>query len=204
MFNSTSKRQNEFDQEELDFQRLHQVEELARRSHVSQSLSVSSTCQRSRKGSPDNGKAAKAQAHERSLRRLEQKAREDYARMLDMTNEVSLHYSIASMVDRMPIQTQSDSDQIVDIHFHGGRIIRGGRDQRPQHLVPTAPAESRGRDSMSFGRGRKRLCPDPVYESVPVLKNRDHDSVNTNEPRRGEMILRQAYKVASKVTSEAM
>jgi len=57
---------------------------------------------------------------------------------------------------------------------------------------------------MSFGRGRKRLCPDPVYESVPVLKNRDHDSVNTNEPRRGEMILRQAYKVASKVTSEAM
>jgi hypothetical protein len=84
MFNSTSKRQNEFDQEELDFQRLHQEEELARRSHVSQSLSVSSTCQRSRKGPPDNGKAAKAQAHERSLRRLEQKAREDYARMLDI------------------------------------------------------------------------------------------------------------------------
>ena len=187
---STFKGQNEFDQEELDFQRLRQEELVANSCHVNHSLSVSTSSHRSRKGSP-----------ERSLRRLERKAREDYSRMLEMNNEVSLHYSIASWIDRTPIQTQGDTNEVVDVHFSGGRVIRGGRDQGPQHLVPTAPA---GRDSLRSVRGHKRLCPDPVYESVPVLKNPDRNSVHTSERRRGEMILRQAHDMANKTTSDAM
>ena len=154
------------------------------------SLSVSASSERSRKGSP-----------ERSLRRLERKAREDYARMLEMNNEVSLHYSIASWIDRTPIQTQGETNEVVDVLFSGGRVIRGGRDKEPEHLVPTAPA---GRDGLRPVRGHKRLCPDPVYESVPVLRTPDHESVNTSEHRRGEMILRQAHEMANKATSDAM
>ena len=154
------------------------------------SLSVSASSERSRKGSP-----------ERSLRRLERKAREDYARMLEMNNEVSLHYSIASWIDRTPIQTQGETNEVVDVLFSGGRVIRGGRDKEPEHLVPTAPA---GRDGLRPVRGHKRLCPDPVYESVPVLRTPDHGSVNTSEHRRGEMILRQAHEMANKATSDAM
>ena len=224
---STFKGQNEFDQEELDFRRLCQEELAANSSHINphggapqaklydknllpadmnderqraqhwaethghkHSLSVSASSERSRKGSP-----------ERSLRRLERKAREDYARMLEMNNEVSLHYSIASWIDRTPIQTQGETNEVVDVLFSGGRVIRGGRDKEPEHLVPTAPA---GRDGLRPVRGHKRLCPDPVYESVPVLRTPDHESVNTSEHRRGEMILRQAHEMANKATSDAM
>ena len=85
--------------------------------------------------------------------------------------------------------------------FSGGRVIRGGMDKEPEHLVPTAPA---GIDGLLPVRGHKRLCPDPVYESVPVLRTPDHESVNTSEHRRGEMILRQAHEMVNKATSDAM
>jgi len=178
-----------FDGEEADLERLHQDQLLAHSSsRIRQSTSNSAP------GHPNQ-----MQPPQRSLQRMEQKARKDYARMLNMNNEVSLHQSICSWMERSQTQADSVQEDHVELCFPGGHMIRAGKKERPQHLVPTAPS---GQSRQLFARGHKRLCPAPVYETAPVLNG--HDSVaKPASPGRGEKKLREAHIMADKAASHA-
>ena len=179
-----------FDGEEADLERLHQdrlLEGSVSRSKQSTSTSIHSH--------PDQ-----MQSPERSLHRLEKKAREHYTHMLNMNDEVSLHRSITSWVDRSHTQPDSSEQDHVDLCFPGGRVIRAGRKERPQHLVPTAPS---GRSSLHFARGHKRVCPAPVYETAPVLSAHKSETKPAT-PRRGDTLLRKAHIMADRASSKAL
>lgn len=180
---------NTMEHEESDFIRLHEGELLASSSsRIKQSTSISL-----------NSQLNAAKSSELSLLRLKHKARQDYARMLDMNDDISLHHSISSWIDRA--QTKPDQQGYIDLEFTGGRIIRGGRSLRPQHLIPTAPPS---KQRLRQDRGHKRMCPDAVYETAPVLLQSHQPSPRTTTPGRGETLLRQAHKMADKAGAQAI
>ena len=184
------KGKNFLDHEEADFQRLQEDELLATSSsRIKQSTSNSINSNWNQSRTPDCG-----------LKRLEQDARQDYARMLKMSNDVSLHASVSSWIGRSHAEATVPTDNYVDLHFCGGRVIRGGKNVRPQHVVPTAPP---GGARPDHARGFKRLCPDPVYETAPVLHAHVPVAVSSS-PRRGEKLLRQAHQMANAAQARAM
>ena len=177
--------------EESDLQRLKEQEMLALRVGLS---TPSSSVQSQGHQRPQSGNRSSP-----GIQRLEDKAREDYSRMLSINDDISLHHSICSWIDQSNTRDVESSPQPgkdVEIEFLGGRVIRGGASRLPQHLVRTAPKQA--------GR-HKRFCPDPVYEDAPVLHSRlDNQRMASSTPRRGETILRQAHEMADKCKAESI
>lgn len=125
--------------------------------------------------------------------------------MLNMSHSKALYQSVSELIEKTTSVTQpntpfalKDADECVQLEFPGGRIIRGGRHMRPEHLIPTTPP-ARARVNM---RGHKRFCPDPVYESVPVQNN---DATRPkSSPRRGERIYQDAHDMARRAQARAI
>ena len=207
-----------FDHEEADFQRLYQ-EELVQDEMLANSLlqraNLSSRGKQSSHSSLHtsyNGNDISATSHSGSRptsaqrsHHLERRGRQEYARMLNMSHSKALYQSVSELIEKTTSVTQpntpfalKDADECVQLEFPGGRIIRGGRYMRPEHLIPTTPP-ARARVNM---RGHKRFCPDPVYESVPVQNN---DATRPkSSPRRGERIYQDAHDMARRAQARAI
>jgi hypothetical protein len=140
----------------------------------------------------------------RALIRIENQARQDYMRMMTISNKVSLHESVTSLIDKSQSVSKSENarsaenvDDSVELHFPGGRVIRGGGKNRPEFVIPTAPPAR----SRHYIQGPKRLCPDPVFETAPVLRE---DETGKRCPRQGDMVWRRAHMMAKRASANAI